>query len=69
MLANKSWKTTAGGAVSIIMALCNIADGLLNGTPINWAVTIAAISAGLSLIFARDNDKTSVAVKATPRKE
>jgi len=64
MLKNKSWKTTAGGVVSILMAVCNIADGLLNGTPINWTVSIAAISAGLSLIFARDNNKTSENVGA-----
>ena len=69
MLKNASWKTTLGGVVSILMAALNIADGLLNGTPINWAVTIAAITTGLGLIFARDNDKTSEAVKATPRKE
>jgi uncharacterized membrane protein HdeD (DUF308 family) len=64
MLKSASWKTTAGGVVSVLLAVLNIADGLINGTPINWTVSIAAISAGLSLIFARDNDKTSEQVKA-----
>ena len=64
MLKNASWKTTAGGVVSVLLAVLNIADGLINGTSIDWTVSIAAISAGLSLIFARDNDKTSEQVKA-----
>ena len=64
MLANTSWKTTVGGVVSVLLAVLNIADGLINGTPINWTVSIAAITTGLGLIFARDNNKTSEQVKA-----
>lgn len=63
-LKEKSWKTTAMGVVSILTALISIANALLNGTPIAWETTIAAITAGIGLIAARDNDKTSLDVGA-----
>lgn len=54
-----SWKTTVAGIIAIIVAVCGIASGIIQGTPIDWTVSIAAISAGLGLMKARDNDVTS----------
>ena len=57
-----SWKTTVLGVCAIIVAVCTAAIALLDGDPetaVNIELVIAEIVAGLGLIAARDNDKTS----------
>lgn len=66
-----SWKTTVCGILSIIASVITlIAIPLLDQDPItvpNWTAAGAAVMAGVGLLFARDNDKTSVEVNAGPR--
>jgi hypothetical protein len=61
----KSWKTTLAGVLSIVVAV--------GGAALAWAQTgqvpplepvVAAVMAGIGLIAARDNDKTSEQVGA-----
>ena len=62
-----SWKTTLMGICSIGTAIFGVVLAIIDGDPtttVNWEVTIAAITAGAGLIFARDNDKTSETVGA-----
>lgn len=54
-----SWKTTAAGLAAVLSALAHIADGIANGKPIDWTVSIAGITSGIGLLFARDNKVTS----------
>lgn len=63
----KSWKTTVSGVVAILMALCGAAQTLLDNDPATnpeWTAVVAAIMAGVGLIVARDNNKTSEDVGA-----
>ena len=58
---NASWKTTASGVASILAGLGILAECAASG---NWDTTkitaaFAAISTGIGLLFARDNDVTS----------
>jgi hypothetical protein len=67
----KSWKTSTTGIVAVLAALANAASLLLDDNPAtvpDWTATIAAISAGLGLIFARDNKVTSEQAGATSAK-
>lgn len=67
MVVNKlslsnSWKTTVTGILAILVAVGGAAIKLLDGsaaTNPDWEVVMAAIMAGLGLIFARDNNVTS----------
>jgi hypothetical protein len=62
-----SWKTTILGIAGILVAVGTAARALLDGDPattINIEMTIAAITTGIGLIFARDNNKTSEDVGA-----
>lgn len=57
-----SWKTSAAGIASIVVAIASCVQALLDGDPAtvpNYEVAFAAIAAGVGLFFARDNDKTS----------
>ena len=66
-MKNASWKTTASGVVAIIAALAGAAGLLLDGKPDtnpDYTSLIAAITAGVGLIMARDNDKSSEEVSA-----
>ena len=58
-----SWKTTAAGIGMIVTALFTmILQPLTDSDPAtnpDYNVAIAAIIAGVGLLFARDNDKTS----------
>jgi hypothetical protein len=58
----KSWKTTVAGIAAILTAggaaLTAISDGNPATEP-DFAPLIAALSAGLGLLFTRDNDVTS----------
>lgn len=63
-----SWKTTASGISAIVIALFTlIIQPLTDNDPKtvpNYEVAITAIIAGIGLITARDNDKTSAEVGA-----
>lgn len=63
-----SWKTTLCGILSIVAAgVTLIAIPLLDQDPLtvpNYTAFVAAITAGIGLLFARDNDKTSLEVGA-----
>jgi len=61
----KSWKTTAAGVVGIVVAVGSAAlVWLKTGAMPDFAPVIAAVSAGVGLVMARDNDKTSEQVGA-----
>lgn len=57
-----SWKTSTAGIAAILTAagaaLSAISDSDSATNP-DWAALIAAVIAGIGLVFARDNDKTS----------
>lgn len=58
----KSWKTTATGVVTILAAVLNAASAFLDNDPLtvpDWNGVVIAISAGIGLLFARDNKVTS----------
>ncbi len=57
-----SWKTTAMGICAVIAAIVGVVPLLMDGDPStnpDWTAVIAAVVAGIGLISARDNDKTS----------
>lgn len=58
-----SWKTTVCGILSIVAAGATlVAIPLLDSDPLtvpNWTAFVAAVTAGIGLIFARDNGVTS----------
>jgi len=62
----KSTKTTAAGILAIVGALVTAGQQWAAGgfATINWTATATAISAGVGLIMARDNNKTSEDVGA-----
>jgi len=63
----KSWKTTATGIIAVITAVCAAVSAIIDGNPAtnpDWTVTIAAVSSGLGLLAARDNNVTSEAAGA-----
>lgn len=58
----KSWQTTAAGVAAILAAVAGAVQLLTDGDPStnpDWNTTVTAIIAGVGLIFARDNNKTS----------
>lgn len=54
-----SWKTTLTGVLTILVAGGTAVKLLLTGGQPDWTSTIAAVTAGLGLISARDNNVTS----------
>lgn len=54
-----SWKTTLTGIITVIIAAGTAVKLLLTGGAPDWPSTIAAVTAGLGLICARDNKVTS----------
>ena len=57
-----SWKTTAFGVCTIVMALAGAGKALLDGDPatgVDIPMLIAYITTGIGLIMARDNNVTS----------
>jgi ABC-type cobalamin transport system permease subunit len=63
----KSWKTTVGGIGAILAAVGGALSLLFDNNPAtnpDWTGVVSAVTAGVGLIFARDNDKTSEDVKA-----
>lgn len=62
-----SWKTTLLGICTILAALAGAGKAILDGDPstnADPATIIAAITAGVGLIAARDNNKSSEDVGA-----
>ena len=58
----KSWKTTVTGLGTILAAIAGALVLFFDGKPEtnpDWTAVIAAVTAGLGLIFARDNNVTS----------
>lgn len=66
---NKSWKTSATGITGIIIAVLTAAQAMLDNNPAtnpDWSAVIVAITMGLGLISARDNNVTSEQAGAKP---
>lgn len=58
----KSGKTTILGIITILTALLSAAKAFLDGDPStvpDWTAVITAVTAGIGLIAARDNNVTS----------
>jgi uncharacterized membrane protein YhiD involved in acid resistance len=63
----KSWKTTLTGVLTILVALASAAKALLDGDPStnpDFGAIIAAITAGIGLIAAKDSNVTGGTVPA-----
>jgi len=63
----KSWKTTTAGIGTILGAIGYALAAQFDTDPStlpNWGGVIAAITSGVGLILARDNDKSSEQVGA-----
>lgn len=57
-----SWRTTLAGIAAILTAGGTALTALADGDPMtnpDWAALIAAVIAGIGLLFARDNKVTS----------
>lgn len=58
----KSWKTTAAGIAAIVAAVALAISRQFDTDPAtvaDWSAVITALTAGIGLVLARDNDKTS----------
>lgn len=53
----KNLKTTIAGVATAIVAVSHALIELYNGGTPDWATTIAAVTAALGLLFAKDSDK------------
>ena len=63
----RSWKTTVAGIAAIIAAVALAISNELDTDPAtvaDWGVVLATVIAGVGLLFARDNDKSSEDVGA-----
>jgi len=52
-----SWKTTISGILTAVVAVSSAVISTLNGTPVDWSVVVAAVTASVGLLFARDSNK------------
>ena len=67
LVANRSWKTTGAGLASILAAASGALTALTDNDPFtnpDWTAVIAAVIAGVGLLFARDNNRSSEQVGA-----
>ena len=67
MTPGKSWKTTAAGIAAIVAAVALAISHQFDTDPAtvaDWSAVIAALTAGVGLVLARDNDKSSEKVGA-----
>lgn len=65
-LTHSSWKTTGAGLGAVLIAIGSAISALTDNDPatiVDWGSLSAALIAGIGLIFARDNDKSSKAVQ------
>jgi len=53
----KNLKTTIAGVATAVVAISHALIEIYNGGTPDWAVTIAAVTAALGLLFAKDGDK------------
>jgi uncharacterized membrane protein YhiD involved in acid resistance len=63
----KSWKTSAAGVGAILVALGSALSATFDADPVtvpDWGALVAAIIAGVGLLAARDDDKSSEEVGA-----
>ena len=66
-MKKSSWKTTVAGVAAILTAVGSALTAFLDNDPttvMDVGATVAAIMAGVGLILARDNDKSSENVGA-----
>lgn len=66
-MKTKSWKTTGAGLGAILVAVGSALTATFDADPLtvaDWGSVIAAVIAGIGLIAARDNDKSSEQVGA-----
>jgi len=59
----KNWKTTGLGIAAILTAAGSALTALTDGndaTVPDWGALVAAVIAGVGLIFAKDSDKSGV---------
>lgn len=54
-----SLKTTSLGILTIVAAIVGAAKAILTGATVDWSTAIAAVTSGIGLIMARDNNVTS----------
>jgi hypothetical protein len=57
-----NWKTTTTGVIAIVVAVCAAVKALIDNDPttsLDVGTTIAAITAGVGLILAKDAEKTA----------
>ena len=52
-----SWKTTVSGILTAVVAVSSAVIATLNGGSPDWTATIAAITAAIGLLFAKDSNK------------
>jgi hypothetical protein len=60
IIKKSSWKTTGAGVAAIIVAVGAALTALTDSDPLtvpDWGSLIAALMAGIGLIFAKDNKK------------
>jgi len=63
----KSWKTTVSGIAAIIAAIALAVAHEFDADPAtvaDWGAVMATIAAGIGLLYARDNNKSSEKVGA-----
>ena len=63
----KSWKTTLAGIAAIVAAVATAVSAQFDNDPAtvpDWTLVIGMVTAGVGLVLARDNDKTSEQVGA-----
>lgn len=49
-----NWRTTVSGIIAVSIAVLTAAKGVISGTAIDWGATMAAVTAGIGLITAKD---------------
>ena len=60
---SKNWKTTGAGIAAIVVAAGAILTALTDNDPAtnpDWTALVAAVIAGVGLIFAKDGNVTGV---------
>lgn len=62
-----SWKTTAAGIGAVLVAVGSALNASFDADPAtvaDWGAVVAAVIAGVGLLFARDNNVSSEAAGA-----
>ena len=60
---SKNWKTTGAGVAAIVVAAGAILTAMTDNDPAtnpDWAALVAAVIAGIGLIFAKDSNISGV---------